>query len=209
MVAVPILILMVVMGPFDRPNPGVEQGNRLMKDGKFNEALKKYEGEEKRLKDKPELSYNKGLAQYNKKDFPKAREEMARSLKISDTQAKQNAFYNLGNNAFRMENYSDAVEAFKEALLLNPSDMDAKINLELAMKKMKEKEQKKSQEEPKESQEKEKKNETKEKDQPQPGSISKEEALQVLNSLMKQNINLQPQKNMLKEKGVPLVDKDW
>jgi len=207
--AVPILFLIMVMGPFDRPNPGVEQGNRLMKEGNFSEALKKYDGEEKRLKDRPELSYNKGLAHYNKKDFQNAREEMARSLNMSDTQAKQNAFYNLGNNAYRMENYQEAVEAFKEALLLNPSDMDAKINLELAMKKMKEKEQKKSQEKPKESKEEEKKNEKKEKEQPQPGSFSKEEALQVLNSLMKQKVNLQTQKNMLKEKGVPLVDKDW
>ncbi len=215
MVAVPILMLMVVMGPFERPNPGVEQGNRLMEEENYPEALRKYEGEEKRLKDRPELSYNKGLALYHGKDFPKAREEMARSLRISDLQAKQRAFYNLGNTAYRMEKYPEAVEAFREALLLNPSDMDAKVNLELAMKKMKEEEQKKSRKEPEESQEEEKKNKTEEKQAPQPpaqpqhGSLSKEEALQALNSLMKHGVNLQTQKNMLKDRGVPFVDKDW
>ncbi|MDE2798765.1 MAG: tetratricopeptide repeat protein, partial [Gemmatimonadota bacterium] len=46
------------------------------------------------------------------------------------------AHYNLGNALFRQEKFQEAVGAYKKSLEIKPDDIDAKINLELALEKL-------------------------------------------------------------------------
>ena len=60
---------------------------------------------------------------------------LSRMMEISDDASdsiKFNVYYNSGIIAQRDGNYTAAVECFKNALLINPSDVNAKINLELS-----------------------------------------------------------------------------
>lgn len=52
-----------------------------------------------------------------------------------------NYYYNLGNTLFRCEKYKESIEAYKNALRRNPSDMDAKHNLQLALRMLTEQQQ--------------------------------------------------------------------
>ncbi len=46
----------------------------------------------------------------------------------ADAAIRSQAFYNMGNNFLAMENYKEGVEAYKNALRLNPQDEDARHN---------------------------------------------------------------------------------
>ena len=50
---------------------------------------------------------------------------------------KAKAWYNFGNTQYRLGQFDKAIEAYRNALNLNPNDLDAKYNLELLQKKKK------------------------------------------------------------------------
>ncbi len=59
-------------------------------------------------------------------------------------QQKKIILYNLGNNYFRQENYLSAVKAYQQALIITAKDQDIKFNLELALKKINQKQKSKN-----------------------------------------------------------------
>ena len=54
----------------------------------------------------------------------------ARQLGVNDAVLH----FNLGNTFYQQENWAEAIEAYQQALRLNPDDIDAKNNLEMALK---------------------------------------------------------------------------
>ena len=123
--------------------------------------------------------------------------------KTADKGLRQASYYNLGNSFFKQEGYKSAIDAYEEALKIDPKDKDAQFNLDLAKKmlvmpkqeKEKNNEKQKKEDEKKENQKKEQEkpndksgNKDKEKEQNQqkqtkPGQMSKEDALRILNAL--------------------------
>lgn len=57
-----------------------------------------------------------------------------------DKNHKQKIWHNLGNTAFQQENYKDAISYYIEALKLDPSSEDTRINYEIALQKLAEQE---------------------------------------------------------------------
>lgn len=55
--------------------------------------------------------------------------------RITQDNLSSKAYYNIGNYAFNSQNYGEAIQAYKEALRLNPSDDNARRNLRIAQKK--------------------------------------------------------------------------
>jgi Ca-activated chloride channel homolog len=91
--------------------------------------------------------YNLANVLYRKGGFDQALDPLVQALsRTSDQDLAQNSLYNLGNNAYSLEDWKAAVEAYKQALLLNPNDRDAKYNLELALQQQKQQEQNQEQE---------------------------------------------------------------
>jgi tetratricopeptide (TPR) repeat protein len=96
----------------------------------------------------PELAephYNAANSHYRLEDFEQAQREIEQALLGEESQEDldQNSFYNLGNTFFKAEQFEMAVEAYKEALRLNPDDLEAKQNLELALRQLKQQQQEK------------------------------------------------------------------
>jgi Ca-activated chloride channel family protein len=108
-------------------------GNRLAQQGRYNEALEAYQSARIERPDVPGVIYNMGNAYHLKGAFDSAAAEYQNALAPHDNALSAEAQYNLGNTLFRMREYQPAVEAYKQALLKNPSDLDAKHNLELAL----------------------------------------------------------------------------
>lgn len=125
------------------PNKAVETGNARMKSGKPDEALVEYDKAVKALPAEPGAHFDRGTALYALGRFDEAREEFLRATEARATPLKASAFYNLGNSFFKTEKYGDAIAAYRRSLQLDPTDVRAKWNLELALKKKKEEDQKK------------------------------------------------------------------
>ena len=114
----------------------VKRGNAHYKAEAYDAALEAYQSA---AEDRPEDAisrYNLGTALYQKKQFEKASDEFRRSLDTSDSVHRAQGYYNLGNAQVQLNDIEGAVRSYKSALRLNPADLDAKHNLELALEKL-------------------------------------------------------------------------
>ena len=64
---------------------------------------------------------------------------------IKDKEAKQNAYYNLGNSLLKGNKYEESVDAYKNALKLNPKDDQSRYNLSYALSKLRQQQQQQQQ----------------------------------------------------------------
>jgi Ca-activated chloride channel homolog len=139
-----------------------ERGNRLYRAGKYEEAVAAYEKVLASGKVTPQLHYNLATALLALGRYTDAEPHFDAALQGIDPELRQRTFYNLGNRFLRdAREQSDlqrqgellegAVEAYKRALRLTPDDLDAKWNLELALRD-KEENEKKQQDSPQQQQ---------------------------------------------------------
>jgi len=122
----------------------VSAGNRAFREGRFADAVAEYQRAAERGDDSPLLHYNLGTALLRLGRHDEARTHL--QLAVAGEAAagvRQAAHFNAGNvdlePAFRAqpsagvnEALMRAVQEYRRALLLDPSDVDAKWNLELA-----------------------------------------------------------------------------
>lgn len=107
----------------------VRAGNRQFRKGKWQNAEIEY----RKAQAKDSLSfaanYNLAGALYRQDNFDDAGKSLERLKEVAP--ASQNAsdyYYNLGNVAVRKKDWQAAVDAYRQSLLLNPDDLDAKEN---------------------------------------------------------------------------------
>jgi tetratricopeptide (TPR) repeat protein len=114
-------------------------GNSFYERGLYQEALSKYQEALRKNPESPIIKFNSGNAQYKVKAFDEALEAFrATSSKAEDQRLRAQSYYNLGNTQYRKGSLQDAVESYKQALRLDPNDIDAKYNLEYVLKELKE-----------------------------------------------------------------------
>lgn len=114
----------------------IKRGNTHYEAGAYDAALEAYQSA---AKDRPEDTisrYNLGAALYQKEEFEKAADEFRRSLDAADPIYRAQGYYNLGNAQVQLNDIEGAIRSYKSALRLNPGDLDAKHNLELALEKV-------------------------------------------------------------------------
>ena len=114
-----------------------EEGNALFEKGEYEAALRRYLEAQQEGRARPELHFNAGDALYKQEKYAEAMQEMGRATEGTHPDMSAAAHYNLGNALFRQEKFQEAVGAYKKSLELKPDDIDAKINLELALEKLK------------------------------------------------------------------------
>jgi Ca-activated chloride channel family protein len=108
------------------------QGNKLYQQGQYDGALSAYQKAQAEQPDLAELHYNIGNTLHREEDYQGAVAETQHGLGKADPDLRAQAYYNLGNSFYRQGQFSEAIAAYKEALKLNPDDLDSKYNLELA-----------------------------------------------------------------------------
>lgn len=136
----------------ESPNRSVEAGNTQLRAGKAEEALASYDKAARGLAADPGVRFDRGAALFALSRYEEAIGEFLRATEAKGTPLRAAAFYNLGNSFFKVEKFGEAVEAYKRALGLDPQDVRAKWNLELALKKKKQQDEKKKQEQDKSKQ---------------------------------------------------------
>jgi mxaK protein len=125
------------------PGAQAEQGRLLHQRGEYAAAASIYH-DIVASDDSPVARYNLGTALLNSEDYESARVHLRIAAEAGEGEVQQAARYNLGNSflfpAFAAEPSADrrtdlllAVAEYKQALLLDGKDFDAKWNLELAL----------------------------------------------------------------------------
>lgn len=133
--AVILLALPLLVG-FDllkAPDRQTEEANRLLSDGRVPEALTRYEAALAALPNEPGAHFNRGVALYAAGRHEEAQREFLRAAEAKDAALKAAALYNMGNAFYRMGKYSEAAQAYTRSLAIDPRDVRAKWNLELAL----------------------------------------------------------------------------
>lgn len=136
----------------------VSEGNELYKDGHFLEAGEKYREALKIEPSSKEALYNLGLTYIRRANAAQS-DSLRTQLAKAGAEAMQtvaqsamekpalaaDALYNLGNIAFNSEDYANAVQMYKGSLRIRPDDENARRNLRIAQKKLKQNQDDKNQ----------------------------------------------------------------
>ncbi len=104
----------------------VRAGNRKFARDRFREAEIDYRKAVVRDSLSLPAQYNLASALYRQEDYPGAAEALSAVSGQENLPARYH--YNSGDVALQQKDYAAAVEAFKQALLLDPGDLDAKEN---------------------------------------------------------------------------------
>lgn len=123
---------------------GAYSPDELYDQGRYLDAKKAYEILDMDYPGQVQFRYNKGCAAYKAKEYSAARAAfLSVARRSKDNNMRFNAFFNLGNSAYKEGAFNQAIEAFKEALALKPDQEDARYNLELSLRAKKKQENKK------------------------------------------------------------------
>jgi Ca-activated chloride channel family protein len=164
----------------------IAEGNRLFKQGKFDDAIAKYGEALVDNPDSPLLNFNMGDANYKVGKYAEAMASYSRVRGLdADSKRAARTAYNVGNAQYRLgaaaeadkpedalKAYAMALAAYRRALGADPTDEDTKFNYEFVSKKLddlkkKLEEQKKQQQEQQQQQQEQQKQSDEQKDQEQ------------------------------------------
>lgn len=205
----------------------IRKGNRLFKDSVYVNAEVNYR---KALEVNPKSTvsmFNLGntLAQQNK--LQEAMEQYVGATKIEkDKDNLAQVYHNMGVIFQSQKDYAKAVEAYKESLRNNPKDDETRYNLALAQKMLKDQQQQnqqnqdQNQDQNKQDQKEDKKEQNKQDQQqqqdqqpPKPekkdNEMSKENAEQLLNSVMQDEKEVQDKVKKQQVIQGSRLEKDW
>lgn len=144
--ALALLLLLFGAGCAGSAAGKVAEGNDEFAREAYEAAWAQYQAAQIEEPELAEPYYNAANALYRQGKYDEALAEMQKALAYADQDVlAAQGFYNQGNTAYNLQDMAAAVEAYKQALLRNPDDLDAKVNLELALQQL---EQQQSQQQP-------------------------------------------------------------
>ena len=115
-----------------------EAGNERFAKQAYDGAIDEYRLAQVAEPDRAEPYHNAANAYNRQSELDAAVAQTQQALKTADPELAEQAWYNLGNAYSDGQQWPEAIEAYKEALRLQPDDDDAKHNLELALQKLQE-----------------------------------------------------------------------
>ncbi|GEM_PF-830400 len=99
----------------------------------FNSAIINYSSAQVDDPDNPVLYLNSAKAYFEQGSLDIAVEVLDQAILRGDETIQAQAYYNMGNFYYLSGQPEEAIDAYRESLLLNPDDANARHNLELAM----------------------------------------------------------------------------
>ena len=200
----------------------IRKGNRAFKDSVYVDAEVDYR---KALDANPQSTiarFNLGNTLLWQNKAQEAMNEFADAARIEkDKGRKAQIFHNMGVIFHSTKEYEKAIEMYKEALRNNPSDDETRYNLALAQKMLKDQQQnqqnqdqnQQEQQQNQDQQQQQQQDQQQQQQQQQPeqkqDEMSKENAEQLLNSVMQDEQNTQDKVKKQQVIQGSRLEKDW
>ena len=209
----------------------IRKGNRAYKDSTYVNAEVNYR---KAIDVNPKSAismYNLGNTLMQQNKLQEAMEQFVAATKMEKDKGNlAQIYHNMGVIFHSGKDYAKAVEAYKESLRNNPKDNETRYNLALAQKMLKDQEQNQQNQDQKQDQNQDKKEQEKEQDkdkqnqnqqdqqnqdqqqqppQPQENQMSKENAEQLLKSVMQDEKDVQDKVKKQQVIQGGRLEKDW
>lgn len=216
-----LLLFLVAMGAAAQTDRYyVRQGNKLFHRGNYPDAEISFRKAMEKNPRNPQAAFNLGNALMAQKKDSAAVAQFESAAKLeSNPLRKSQSYHNMGVVCQTHKMYGEAIEAYENALRLNPNDDEARYNMVLC-KHQKKKQDQKKQNQPKDDQQKkddqgkqqkqeQQKQDQKQQESPKP-QMSKENAEQLLNAAIQNE--KQTQEKMKKAQQQPQrrsVLKNW
>ncbi len=195
-------------------NENIKLGNDAYKKTDYNTALKNYDVAVKKNDANATAHFNLGNALYKtekKEEALNAYEKASASMKLPTE--KSNAAYNKGVVLQNDKKLEDCIVNYKNALKLDPNNVDARHNLQIALRKQKEDKQKQDEQDKNNSKDKNKKDDNKDKNdespKPQQSNLTQKDAEQKLQALMQKEKDLQDKLHKVNAASPNKPEKDW
>jgi Ca-activated chloride channel family protein len=133
--------------PLLLPHTGLaaDPPDQLYRQGRYEDAEKAYAKADMDHPRDIRFRYNRGCAAFQNGQYQDADAAFSSVMRrTKDNNVRFRAAYNLGNTAYKQEDYASAAEYFKAALAANPDSADARYNLELSLRAIEKMKQKQS-----------------------------------------------------------------
>jgi Ca-activated chloride channel homolog len=192
----------------------IRKGNRLYKQKQLDLSQKAYEEAVHAAPGDPTANYNLGDVQFRKNNFDSAARSFEAGVENSrDSAGRENSLYNKGVALVKGQKLKESIDAWENALRINPSDQETRENLQKALLELKRQQQQQQDQKKKQDQQQQKKQDQKDQQQqqpqPQPSKLTKQQAEQLLKSLQERENELQQKMNQNKARSGNQPDKDW
>lgn len=219
MMIVLLLVSVSAMAQTDRQY--VRQGNKHFRQGNYAEAEVSYRKALEKNSSNPQALYNLGNALFAQKKDSAAIQQYESAAKVEKNSLRRaKSFYNIGVVCQNHQMFGEAIEAYKEALRLNPKDDCCRYNLELCKRQQKRQQNKKQQNQQdkkqqnnkdKQKQQDQQKKQDKQQQQKQDkNKMSKDNAEQLLNAAIQQEKSTQDRmKKAMQQPRSRKLQKNW
>ena len=205
-----ILMLMILSASIyaQRKNPYIIAGNKLYRENKFDKALPLYMKAMEIAGNDPVVNFNLGNTYFRNKKYEDAAKTFDNSITNDQSNSmKQKGFYNKGVALSKQSKLEESIEAYKMAVKLDPSDNDARINLQKALLELKKKMPPPPPEKKEEKEKKQQQNKSPQKQPPQ-SKLTKKQVEQLLKALQQREQQVQ-QKMQQRNRTAGQQEKDW
>jgi len=200
-------------------NQLIKKGNEAYNKKQYDIALDNYKKASEKNPANQKAPFNLGNALYKSEKPEDALVAYDAAIQNSKLPAeKSGAYYNKGVVLQNSKKLPECIDAYKNALRLNPADEDARLNLQKALKQQQQQQQKekdnKNQKKPKDDPSKkdqQKQEESKDNDlpKPKPSKMTKKEAEEKLKALLQQEKKLQDKLRKVNAASPEKPEKDW
>jgi len=195
-------------------------GNEAYKKSNFDAAENKYRSALKMAPDDAVANYNLGNTLYRKDNTDQAIQSYDNSIQnASDRKIREKAYYNKGVAYQKAKKLPECIDAYENALMLDPADEDARQNLERALKQQQQQQQQQPKQQnkkppPKQNQKQQQKKQQQQQsdNQPPPESskLTRQEAEEKLKSLLENEKELQDKLHKMNRQASPdKPEEDW
>ena len=199
----------------------IRNGNKVFRSGQFDQSEVAYRKAIEKNPRNPQAHYNLGNSLMAQKKDSAAIQSLQKATELETSKIrKAMAFHNIGVICQQHKMYGEAIEAYKNALRLNPKDDATRYNLELCKRQQKKQQNQKNQNQQDKDKkdkngkdkknDKQKNNDKQDQNNKKENKMSKENAEQMLNAAMQQEKSTQQRiKKAMQRPRSAKLDKEW
>jgi tetratricopeptide (TPR) repeat protein len=182
----------------------IRNGNKLYRQGQYAKALPEYQKAIQKNPKNTTAQYNMGNARFRASNYDEASKSFDDAIAATnDNKSKEKSFYNKGVALSKQQKLLESIQAWKNALKLDPTDEDARYNLQKALNELK------KQTEPQEQKQQQQKQQQPKQQQKQQNKLNKRKIEQYLKSLEQKEQEVQRKIQQNRARSVTQPDKDW